>query len=108
MVSPTDIMQRSTSGTSLKAQSTPTNKASTSDAVATNMAPNGSVHAPTASMAIGMSAHSSGYYGHLDESQQKALQDMKDDLRDRGFQIASLTDEAEGTRTNGVSELELL
>lgn len=63
-------------------------------------------------MSVPLSASSSsklsGYYGHLDGGQQKALDDLKELLRNDGLQLGSLDDEAHGDRSHGVSDLELL
>lgn len=50
----------------------------------------------------------SGYWGHLSPAQQRALDDLKEQLSKDGLTIATLDDEAHGDRSHGVSELELL
>lgn len=61
-----------------------------------------------AASAISLSPDGSGYYGHLNVEQQRALDELKGLLTKDGLTLATLEDEAQGSRTHGVSDLELL
>lgn len=58
---------------------------------------------------IGNSGLLEGYYGHLTLKQERALEDLRSLLQEDGILVADdVQGEARGSRTSGVSDLELL
>lgn len=77
-------------------------RSSTLESVRSFTSSNGSIHGGNLDL-----CH--GYFGHLDHKQSEALEDLKLLLGDAGVTLADgLSGEAQGKRTAGVSDLELL